>query len=55
MYKCPKCGNNVQWRAPSVYAAGYWICSQCGYSPNSTYPKQEKDDEKQKVCAHADS
>lgn len=36
MYKCPKCGHWMQWREPySSYAASYWICGQCGYSPET--------------------
>jgi len=47
MYKCPKCGNYMQWRPVLVYGDdSYWICSQCGYSPstvktNSTMQKED--------------
>lgn len=30
-YKCKKCGAWMQWRYN--YGQSYWICSQCGYSP----------------------
>lgn len=43
MYKCPKCGNFMQWRAPMVYGVNYWICSQCGYSPQTTLTDTTKE------------
>lgn len=58
MYQCPKCGHFVQWRAPTVYGAGYWICSQCGYSRaienirNTLTAEKEDNHEEQEVCAH---
>lgn len=35
MYKCPKCGNWMQWRYQ--YGQAYWICNHCGYYPEVTY------------------
>lgn len=43
MYKCPKCGNFMQWRAPMVYGVNYWICSQCGYSPQTILTNTTKE------------
>ena len=46
MYKCPKCGHNMQWRAYEVYGTGnYWICSQCGnYRQNDSANQIENDE-----------
>ena len=59
MYRCPKCGHNMQWRAPEVYGTGnYWICSQCGnWQQNYTTNKIEREDanEGQKICSQSSS
>ena len=46
MYKCPKCGAWMQWRYN--YGQSYWICNQCGYSPEYKYTNTtaEKDSAK---------
>lgn len=38
MFKCPKCDAWMQWRYN--YGQSYWICNQCGYSPE-TYPSNK--------------
>lgn len=40
MYKCPKCGNWMQWCYQ--YGQAYWICTQCGYYPQVTYSNSTK-------------